>query len=193
MIRRWAGSNLRGNLLWLGVSILLATGVWYIAVTSSDPIGQRSFSSIPIRFEVGDATEITSTSTLYAAVTIQGSQATVSSRRSDDIEVRADLSRLGPGTHSVPLAVSVARPDADSFRRLVWQTQPSQITVELEPLESRLTSIAIELTDPPPIGYKHDPPVPDINEVLVSGAASKGIAGGGGPWRAGPLGDAQSD
>ena len=173
MIRRWAGSDLRSNLLWLAVSVLLATGVWYIAVTSADPIDQRSFASIPIRLEVGDATEITSTSTLYAAVTIQGSQATVSSRRSDDIEVRANLSRLGPGTHTVPLEVSVARPDTDSFRRLVWQTQPSQITVELEPRESGSTKIVIELTDSPPIGYKYDPPVPDISEVIVSGAASK--------------------
>ncbi len=173
MMRRLLGSDMGGNLLWLAVSALLATGVWYIAVTSADPIAQRSFSSIPIRIDVGSATEVTSSSALFASVSLQGSQATVSSRRADDIEVRADLSRLGPGTHSVPLIVNVARPDSDSFRRLVWQTRPSQITVELEPRESQSKKIVIELTDPPPIGYMHGEADLNIEAVVVSGAASK--------------------
>lgn len=173
MMRRLVGSDMGGNLLWLAVSALLATGVWYIAVTSADPINQRSFSSIPIRIDVGSDTEMTSSSALFAAVTLQGSQGTVSSRRSDDIEVRADLSRLGPGTHSVPLVVNVARPESDSIRRLVWQTQPSQITVELESRESQTRKIVIELRNPPPIGYKNGDPELSIEEALVTGAASK--------------------
>ena len=43
MIRRFAESDMAGNLLWLAVSLLLASGVWYIAVTSADPIAKRKF------------------------------------------------------------------------------------------------------------------------------------------------------
>ncbi len=173
MIRRWLGSDKSGNLLWLVVSALVATGFWYIAVTSSDPIDRRSFSGIPIRFDLGDEAEITSSSTKFVSVTLQGSQATVSSRRSDDIEVRADLSRLGPGVHSVPLDVTVSSADSGSIRRLAWQTSPSQITVELEPKEVHARGIQIELSSPPPLGYIHGEPELDIAEARISGAASK--------------------
>jgi YbbR domain-containing protein len=162
-----------GNLLWLAVSLLLASGVWYIAVTSADPIGKKSFRSIPVQIVPSKTAEMTNSRTRSATVTIQGLQTTISARRAEDIMVRADLSRLGPGTHTVPLEVNVAQPDADSFRRLVSLVQPSQIIVELEPLESHEKKITIELLQAPPIGFRHDAPLPNITEVLVSGAASR--------------------
>ena len=173
MIVRLSKSDMAGNLLWLAVSLLLASGVWYIAVTSADPIGKRSFRSIPVQIVPSKTAEMTNSRTRTATVTIQGLQTTISARRSEDIVVRADLSRLGPGTHTVPLEVSVAQPDADSARRLVALVQPSQIIVELEPLESHEKKIVIELLRAPPIGFRHDDPLPNITEVLVSGAASR--------------------
>ena len=172
-MRRLAQSDMAGNLLWLAVSLLLASGVWYIAVTSADPIAKRSFRSIPIQIVPSDSAEMTNSRLRTASVVIQGLQTTISARRAEDIVVRADLSRLGPGTHTVPLEVSVAQPDSDSFRRLVTLVQPSQIIVELEPLESHERKIVIELLKAPPIGFRHDEPVPNISEVLVSGAASR--------------------
>ena len=173
MIRRFAKSDMAGNLLWLAVSLLLASGVWYIAVTSADPIAKRSFRSIPIQIVPSHTAEMTNSRLRTASVTIQGLQTTISARRAEDIVVRADLSRLGPGTHTVPLEVSVTQPDTDSFRRLVSLVQPSQIIVELEPLESHEKKIVIDLLEGPPIGFRHDEPAPNITEVLVSGAASR--------------------
>lgn len=173
MIGRFAKSDLAGNLLWLAVSLLLASGVWYIAVTSADPIAKRSFRNIPIQIVPSDSAEMTNSRFRSATVTIQGLQTTISARRAEDIVVRADLSRLGPGTHTVPLSVNVAQPDTDSFRRLVSIVQPSQIIVELEPLESHQKKIVIDLLEAPPIGFRNDEPLPNVTEVFVSGAASR--------------------
>ena len=173
MIGRFAKSDMAGNLLWLAVSLLLATGVWYIAVTSADPIAKRSFRNIPIQIVPSDTAEMTNSRLRTASVTIQGLQTTISARRAEDIVVRADLSRLGPGTHTVPLEVSVTQPDTDSFRRLVSLVQPGQIIVELEPLEAHEKKIVIDLLEGPPIGFRHDEPTPNISDVLVSGAASR--------------------
>ncbi|MYD09022.1 MAG: hypothetical protein F4X02_03165 [Chloroflexi bacterium] len=172
MIRRLLHSDMAGNLLWLLVSALLATGVWYIAVTSADPIRQRRFYGIQIQFVPSSMAVMTQSGTRAADVTIQGSQTIVSSRLASDIIVRADLSRLGPGNHSVPLAVEVVRPDTDSFRRLVSRVEPSQINIELEPRESRDNRIVVELLTAPPIGFRNDVPQPNIDQVRVSGAAS---------------------
>jgi len=173
MIRRFAKSDMAGNLLWLAVSLLLATGVWYIAVTSADPIAKRSFRSIPIQMVPSDTAEMTNSRLRTASVTIQGLQTTISALRAEDIVVRADLSRLGPGTHTVPLEVTVRQPDTDSFRRLVSLVQPAQIILELEPLESHEKKIVIDLLAAPPVGFRHDEPMPSISDVLVSGAASR--------------------
>jgi len=173
MIGRFAKSDMAGNLLWLAVSLLLATGVWYIAVTSADPIAKRSFRSIPIQIVPSDTAEMTNSRLRTASVTIQGLQTTISARRAEDIVVRADLSRLGPGAHTVPLEVTVRQPDTDSFRRLVSVIQPAQIIVDLEPLESHEKKIVIDLLAAPPVGFRHDAPMPGISDVLVSGAASR--------------------
>lgn len=173
MIGRFAKSDMAGNLLWLAVSLLLASGVWYIAVTSADPIAKRSFRSIPIQIVPSQTAEMTNSRLRTASVTIQGLQTTISARRAEDIVVRADLSRLGPGTHTVPLEVQVTQPETDSIRRLVSIVQPAQIIVELEPLEAHEKKIVIDLLEAPPIGFRHDEPAPDITEVLVSGAASR--------------------
>ena len=172
MIRRLLRSEMAGNLLWLAVSALLATGVWYIAVTSADPIRQRRFYGIPIQFVPSSMGVMTSGATRTADVTIQGSQTVISSRLASDIVIRADLSRLGPGAHSVPLAVEVVKPDSDSFRRLVSRVEPSQISIELEPRESRRIGIGVELVGAPPIGFRNDEPKPGIDQVQVTGAAS---------------------
>ena len=173
MIERFAKSDMAGNLLWLAVSLLLASGVWYIAVTSADPIAKRNFRSIPIQIVPSQTAEMTNSRLRAASVTIQGLQTTISARRAEDIVVRADLSRLGPGTHTVPLEVRVTQPETDSIRRLVSVVQPSQIIVEMEPLESHDKKIVIDLLEAPPIGFRHDEPAPSITEVLVSGAASR--------------------
>lgn len=172
MMQRLQESDLIGNIAWLIASIFLATGVWYIAVTSSDPITRRQFPSIPVQIVQDDSTVLTNNPTRFASVTIQAAQTVASSRRSDDVIVRADLTGLGAGTHIVPLEVTVASSNTGEQHRLVAQTQPSQITVELELKESFQKPVDIVITNEPPVGYTFDTPVPDIFQVLVSGASS---------------------
>jgi len=172
MIDKLRSSGLIGNVIWLVVSVLLATAVWYIAETSSDPITRRTFSAIPVQIVQDDATVLTNTPTRFATVIVQGGQSVVTSRQSDDVIVRADLTGLGAGTHTIALDVSVALPQSDGRQRLVAQTEPSQITVELERRESFQKPIVINVSDPPPIGFTNAPPVTDIFQAVVSGAES---------------------
>ena len=173
MIRRMMRSEMAGNLLWLTVSALLATAVWYIAVTSADPITQRRFYGIPIQIVPSSIAVMTNNPARIVNVTVQGAQTTVASRRNDDIVVRADLSRLGPGTHVVPLQVDLVQPDSPGFRRLVSRVEPAQIAVELEPRESHEKRIVIEVAKSPPIGFRNDEPQLDIEQVIVRGAESR--------------------
>ena len=173
MIRRAMRSEMAGNLLWLAVSALLATAVWYIAVTSADPITQRRFYGIPIQIVPSTTAVMTNNPARTVDVTVQGAQTAVSSRRSDDIVVRADLSRLGPGAHVAPLHVDLVQPDSAGFRRLVTRVEPAQIAVELEARESLEKRIVVEVVESPPIGFRNDEPELDIEQVIARGAASR--------------------
>ena len=171
-MQRLQKSDVVGNIAWLIASVFLATGVWYIAVTSADPITRRQFTAIPVQIVQDDSTVLTNNPTRFATVTIQAPQTLVSSRRADDVIVRADLRGLGAGTHTVQLEVTVALPQSEKRQRVVAQTQPAQITVELEQKESFQKPVEIIISSPPPIGYTNDEPEPDIFQALVSGASS---------------------
>ena len=171
MIQRLRESDWTSHALWLLISVVLAMGVWYIAVTSNDPIATRSFTGIPIQIVESESTVMVNNPTRFVRVNIQGSQSAVSSRRADDIVVRADLSRLDAGTHTVPLDLRVAWPESIRIRRSE-ETQPSQITVELEPVDAVSKPLRIVVDEPPPIGFRNDDPETDLLEVEVSGAAS---------------------
>lgn len=170
-MQRLLSAGVVGNMVWVIVSVILATGVWYIAVTSSDPITRRQFSSIPVQIIQDESTVLTNTPTRFASVTIQAAQTLVSSRRADDVIIRADLTGLGPGTHTIPLEITVALPQSEEQQRIIAQTQPSQITVELEQRESFQKPIEIVIAEPPPIGFTNEAPVNDIFQVVVSGAS----------------------
>jgi YbbR domain-containing protein len=171
-MQRLQKSDILGNILWLIASVFLATGVWYIAVTSADPITRRQFPSISVQIVQDDSTVLTNDPTRFARVTIQAAQTVVSSRRSDDVIVRADLRGLGAGTHTVPLEVTVASPQSEEQQRLVAQTQPAQITVVLEQKQSFQKPLEVLISNTPPIGYTNDEPIPEIFQALVSGASS---------------------
>ena len=173
MIRRLMRADMAGNLIWLAVSALLATAVWYIAVTSSDPIIQRRFPAIQIQYVAGNSVEVTNSSTRIVDVKIQGSQSLVSSQLASNIQVRADLSQLGPGTHLVPLIADIVQPNFGGPRRLVSQVDPARITVELEPRISQENKIVIEISEAPPVGFRNGEPAPNIEQVIVTGAASR--------------------
>ncbi len=172
MINKLGSSGFIGNFIWLIVSIILAVGVWYVAVTSADPITRQQFAAIPVQIVQDDTTVLTNTPTRFALVTIQGAQTVVASRQADDVIVRADLTGLNPGIHTIPLEVSVAPPQPDEPQRLVARTQPAQITVELELRESFQKPVEIIVSDTPPIGFTNDSPESDIFQAVVSGAAS---------------------
>jgi len=172
MMQSLRNSRLAANALWLAISVLLALGVWYIAATSADPITQRRFTRIPITFLPSQSAEMVDSALDTVDVSLVGSQSVVSSRRGDDIAVRADLSALGPGTHSLPLQVEVIHADGASPRRILAQVRPEQITVELEAKAMVDKRVDIALS-PPPIGFKNDAPQLEFEQVAVSGAASR--------------------
>lgn len=170
--QRVRNSGWLGNLVWFIASMLMAIGVWYIAVTAADPIASREFRGLPVQIVQDDSVILTNNPTRFADVTIRGAQTVIDSRRDDDIIIRANLIGLPAGTHTIPLEASVALPESEGQRRILAETQPTQITVTLEQIESFQNPVEIIVSSPPPTGYTTTEPVPAIFQAVVKGASS---------------------
>lgn len=159
---------LLNNLLWLLASFLLAFFVWVVATSAADPIDERRFAQlIPIQMEPDEGLVITNNPRESARVTIRAQDSVFSLLTPEDIVVRADLEGLGPGTHTVELEAEVAR------RAVVSDTQPRQVTVELEEIQSQQIDVIAEITESPPTGFEYNDPVFSETQVLARGAASQ--------------------
>ena len=165
MSKRWQ-KILNENLAWFLGALVLAFFVWYVATLQADPFVTQSFSSIPIRLDVSDGLIVTNSPPEVASITITGQQSIMGRLRREDIVIHADLMAASPGVQTVQLVAEVNRVVS------IDDTRPTQITVELESIESGQKPVIIETTDPPADITAEQPVVTPL-DVNVSGASSE--------------------
>lgn len=160
------------NLIWFGISLVIAFFVWMTAVSQADPVEQwRLAERVPIRVTPDEGLIITNASSLTstASVQLRAQRSVRQLLAADDITVFADLSDLGPGTFTVPLTARIAR----DRRATVAGVSPSQITVTLEIQESRLVPVRLVISEAPPLVVSAAEPEFDVRQVTVSGPSSR--------------------
>ena len=161
-----ANNTLTNNLIWLAASLALAALVWIIAATQADPIGERRFPQIPVQMNPDPGLVMMDRAARTVRVTVRAQQSVLNLLTAEDIVVRADLGGLGPGTHTVEL-------EADVARRATIDTQPRQIGVVLEALQSQQVMVDPIILNEPPVNYTRSQPVLGQSQVMVSGPASQ--------------------
>lgn len=159
------------NVFWFVASLALAFLIWMTAVSESDPIEQwRVSEAIPIRIQVDEGLIVTNSAEIRSTATIQ-LRAQRSQRSlivADDIIVIADLTGYTPGTHTVPLEVTIS----SERRATLVNILPSQITVNLQVESSRLVPVVANITAPPALIYTASQPNLVERQVTVSGPES---------------------
>lgn len=168
MRRAWHG--LVGSLPAFALALVLALTVWATAVTSQDPNETRTLSSpIPIQV-VGMAPNLIADEPLpkQVSLTLRAPQSVWTRLTSANIQAVADLSRLGPGPHQVPLQLKT-----DIHPVLVEKMDPSQIEVTLEPPASKRVEVQIRLSGTPAAGYSLGTPAYSPDFVAVGGGQSQ--------------------
>mgnify|MGYP001176890127 CR=1 FL=1 len=155
------------NLLWFLASLALATFIWISSSAQSDPIIERRYTQVPILVELDSGMLLIDQATRNAQVTIRSQQSIVNLLSREDIIVRADLRGLPAGTHTIELKTDVAR-------RAIADTQPRQITVTIETIQSKSVPVVayITSTNEPPTNFTRTEPQFSLQNVTVSGASS---------------------
>ncbi len=153
-------------------ALVLATTVWIIAVTASDPAENRTYPrNVPIEI-VGEDTNLVITSELPTNVVIvlNTPQSVWEKIMSTQAPVRAvlDLSGLQAGTHLIELQIQV------SIRPVkVVSYSPRNVSVTLEQLSSKVVPLSLDIRGEPAIGYQAEDPVVDIKQITVTGPISQ--------------------
>lgn len=159
------------NLPSLISAVLLAVVVWVLAVTNTDPVQKRNFGRpVPIEiFGLGSALVITSDVPQEVSLSLSAPVSTWESDLTSTNVIRAiaDLSGLGPGTHSVPVNLQInARPvEVESY-------SPDVIEFEIEEIYSEVFSIDLIQPSSPAIGYEAGTPTLGQETAKVNGPAS---------------------
>ncbi len=158
---------LLNNLMWLLASLLIAFLIWLIATLESNPIQTRTFNSIVVQVLHDEALIITEQSLEAVTVIVRAPQSSVLQLRPDDVQVRANLEGVGPGTHRVDLVPIISRQSSAD-------TSPRQINVTLEEEREKFIEVVANVIQLPPRGYEvSGVPILDTNQVLVSGPLSR--------------------
>jgi YbbR domain-containing protein len=101
-------------------------------------------------------------------VTLRAPQSVWTRLTSVNVQVVADLSRLGPGPHQISLQLKT-----EVHPVLVEKIDPSQIEVTLEPPASKRMGVQIRLSGTPAAGYSLGTPASSPDFVAVDGGQSQ--------------------
>lgn len=152
------------NLLWFSASLLLAILVWFVATIEANPIEERVFTRVPILITPDEGLIVTNISSDAARVIVRAQSSTLQLLQSDDIVVRVNLSGLDAGEYTLPLIVETARSASTD-------SQPAQITINLERVVAQQKELTIEAI-PPAVNYDYDIQQ-DQFQAEVSGAPER--------------------
>ncbi|MBZ0309071.1 MAG: hypothetical protein K8I82_23610, partial [Anaerolineae bacterium] len=157
---------LRENFQWMAASLLMAFGVWIMAVLQNNPIQQRDYPrNININFVLAEDMEMSNASTQTVVVTIRAPRSVWDVLRTDQIRVSADLKKLGQGQQTVTLTAELE----DGLRGQIVDIRPSEVTVILAQVASLRVPVRTVVTQEPPSGYTYPVPACNLSEVTALG------------------------
>ena len=149
---RWLAANL-GTIF---IALLLAVTVWVIAVISADPNLQDRFRPTDIEI-IGQDPDLLSVRDLptTAQVSLEAPTSIWSQLNSNPslIKTWVDLSGYGPGQYILPVKTQIGLNPV----RFIG-VDPAQVTVILESLVVKETTVDLIINGEPPLGYRALPP-----------------------------------
>ncbi len=161
---------LRENFQWMIASLLMAFGVWIMAVLQNNPIQQRDYPrSVNINFVLADDMKMSDPSVQTVTVTIRAPRSVWDVLRTDQIRVTADFTDLEEGPQTVDLEAELE----DRVRGQIVDIRPAEVTVTLSRVASLRVPIRTVVTQEPPSGYTYPLPTCNLTEVTASGPADR--------------------
>lgn len=160
----WMEQDRGLKVLSVGIALLL----WLLAVSDRNPVEERTFTSLPVRYsEVDRGLAVVSRDPLDVNLVARGRVAILQRLDSEDFQVYVDLAGAGVGLRDYEIRVSPPR--GVEVARLSVETA----TVRLDQLGEREIPVRVTVRGSPTAGHAARPAVVSPAAVTVSGAESR--------------------
>lgn len=158
------------NSRWMVASLLMAFGLWVIAVFQTDPVERRTYARlVPVDYILDENMLMTSGQVNDGVlVTIRAPQSVWDALRTDQIIVEADLRGMVAGQQRVQLHGELS----EGLRGEVVDLSPRWIDVTLEELISKRLPVIPLVVEEPPSGFTYPSPTCSLSEVTARGTVS---------------------
>lgn len=154
-------------------SILVAALLWFVVVNVDNPVGTRTFRDVQVKvlntnlitddgktYQILDRTDVVS-------VTVTAKRSILDKLSKTDIEAYADMKDYDSDLNSVKIRAIVRNYDSATCI-----TNPVNMRVRIEDLESKQLPITVETKGTPADGYKVGQTTVDPESVTISGPKS---------------------
>lgn len=158
------GSFLRGNLVWILLSLFLSTALWIVVSFQQNPEETRTLADVPV--------QVTGTpSTMYVEQETDSVQLTVSAPRDvwpqltkEKFKVVTDASKVQPGVQQIAPRVVASDP-----RARVDGISPDTVALRVEQLRTKQVPVQVITQGSAPFGYVTGKVSTTPGDVTVSG------------------------
>jgi YbbR domain-containing protein len=154
------------QVLYMLLSLLIATVMWLYVANGQNPIVERDMS-LDLHVRGLSPSEVVVRSPTQVKVRLQGPRSALAPLSPAFLDASVDLSGLRPGEHRVPVYVATP-PEV----RVVQRTPPEALVV-LDTLARQRLPVELTLTGSPPEGVTLGPLRVSPTHVIISGAASQ--------------------
>jgi YbbR domain-containing protein len=154
------------QILYMILSLLIATVMWLYVATAQNPLVERSMS-VELHVRGLSTSEVVTQSPSRVQVRLQGPRSALALLSPAYLHASVDLSGLRPGEHRVPVYVATP-PEV----RVVERT-PAEALVVIDTLTQQRLPVEVNLLGKPPAGITLGTPRVTPDHVAVSGPASQ--------------------
>ncbi|RIK38297.1 MAG: hypothetical protein DCC55_21565 [Chloroflexi bacterium] len=160
-----------GHLGTLLLSIVMGLIVWLIAINQENPLVTQVLPervAIETRNLNSGLRPTRDLSRESVQVTLQAPRSVWNRLQPRQITAYVELGGVGPGTHTVPVEVTVANPEV-----VVTEREPEQLTIQLDEVVTKTVQVQATIMDNTGVGYDWQPPQVNPTTVTVRGPASQ--------------------
>lgn len=158
------GSFLRGNLVWILLSLFLSTALWVVVTFQQNPDVTNTLTGVPVEVTGAPATVVVQAETQTVQLAVSAPRDVWPQLTKDKFHVIVDASKVQAGVQSVTPKVVTLDP-----RARVDDVSPPQVTLRVEPFDSKQVQVQVIPQGSPPFGYTAGAPKTTPSQVTVSG------------------------
>lgn len=158
------GSFLRGNLVWILLSLFLSTALWVVVTFQQNPEVTNTLTGVPVEITAVPRTMFVQQETQSVQLTVSAPRDVWPQLTSSKFRVIADASTVTPGVDNVVPKVISTDP-----RARVEDVIPPEVALRVEKLLTKQVPVQVITHGNVPVGYTPGTPHATPSEVTLTG------------------------